>query len=88
MISGHDLDMRQKISTLVDPGLYRRVKLESVRRNKQISEIVGEALESYLATGQPAPTTAGVVAESWGALRFPREHVERILSEEASLLDA
>ena len=80
--------MRQKISTLVDPGLYRRVKLESVRRNKQISEIVGEALESYLATEKGGHTTSGVVAESWGALRLPREQVEQILSEEASLLEA
>ena len=37
--------MRQKISTLIDPGLYRRVKLEAVKTNRQISEIVGEALE-------------------------------------------
>ena len=80
--------MRQKVSTLLDPGLYRRVKLESVRRNKQISEIVGEALESYLATGQPGQTTSGVVADSWGALRLPREQVEQILGEEASLLEA
>ncbi len=40
--------MRKKVSTLLDETLYRRAKLESVVRGKQISEIIGEALEKYL----------------------------------------
>jgi hypothetical protein len=78
--------VRQKISTLVDPALYRRVRLESVRRNKQISEIVGEALQMYLAGNRLAST--GVVAESWGAVPLPKEEVQQILRDEAGLLEA
>lgn len=80
--------MRQKISTLVDPALYRRVKLESVRRNKQISEIVGEALEEYLADNRPGLASTGVVAESWGAVPLPKEQVQQILRDEEGLLEA
>jgi hypothetical protein len=80
--------MRQKISTLIDPGLYRRVKLESVRMNKQISEIVGEALERYLREKGRSPIGSGVVAESWGVLKLSKEEVSRILTEEAGLLEA
>jgi hypothetical protein len=80
--------MRQKISTLIDPALYRRVKLEAVKANKQISEIVGEALERYLDREGRRSHGTGVVQESWGALRLPPRQVERILEEEDSLYDA
>jgi uncharacterized membrane protein len=62
--------------------------VESARRNKQISEIVGEALEEYLdKTGQVAAGLS-VVAESWGALRLPKDRVRQILEEEEGLLEA
>ena len=80
--------MRQKISTLIDPGLYRRVKLEAVKTNRQISEIVGEALERYLQDETRAPHGAGVVAESWGALKLPAREVGRLLEDDDGLLDA
>ena len=82
------LQMRQKISTLIDPGLYRRVKLEAVKTNRQISEIVGEALERYLRDERHAPRGAGVVAESWGALKLPASEVQRLLEDDDGLLDA
>jgi hypothetical protein len=80
--------MRQKISTLVDPAIYRRVKLESVRRNKQISEILGEALEKYLASDRPGLARVGVVAATWGAVPLPKEQVQQILRGEEGLLEA
>ncbi len=80
--------MRQKISTLIDPGLYRRVKLESVRTNKQISEIVGEALERYLQKEGLGHATSGVVAETWGAIKLPADQVMQILEKEESLFEA
>ena len=80
--------MRQKISTLIDPGLYRRVRLESVRSNKQISEIVGEALERYLKEAGHYHARAGVVRDSWAAFPLPAEAVARILTEEEGLLDS
>jgi hypothetical protein len=79
---------RRKVSTLLDEHLFRRAKLESVRRHKQVSEILGEALERYLAETGSRPTTTGVVAETWGVLKLDRRKVNRLITEEASLLDA
>ena len=79
---------RRKVSTVLDDHLFRRAKLESVRRRKQVSEILGEALERYLAeTGNLAATT-GVVAETWGVLKLDRRKVDRLLKNEGGLLDA
>ena len=80
--------MRRKVSTLVDEGLFRRTKLESVRRGKQISEIVGEALESYLGAKTAREGSLGVVAESWGVLALPRAKVKKVLEEEKDLFEA
>ena len=79
--------MRRKVSTLIDEGLFRRVKLEAARQGKQISGIVGEALEQYLGEKGERPTTAGFVTESWGALSLPEADVREILEEEDGLLD-
>lgn len=73
---------------MIDPALYRRVKLEAVKTNKQISEIVGEALERYFQSEGADLKGAGVVEESWGALRWPAAEVERLLEEDGGLLDA
>ena len=69
------------MSTLLDAALFRRVKLEAARRNKQISEIVAEALEQYFEKGG---TRGGsdVVAGSWAALPLDARNVKRILEEE------
>ena len=79
---------RRKVSTVLDDHLFRRAKLESIRRRKQVSEILGEALERYLAeTGNHGATT-GVVAETWGVLKLDRRRVDRLLNDEGGLLDA
>jgi hypothetical protein len=39
---------RRKVSTLLDEHLFRRAKLGSLRQRKQVSEILGEALQRYL----------------------------------------
>ena len=79
---------RRKVSTILDDHLFRRAKLESIRRRKQVSEILGEALERYLAeTGNPRATT-GVVAETWGVLKLDRRKVDRLLDDEGGVLDA
>jgi hypothetical protein len=80
--------MRRKVSTLLDESLFRRAKLESVRQGKQISEIVGEALEGYLGEKSGKEGSLGVVAESWGVLALPRARVKKVLAEEKDLLEA
>jgi len=79
---------RRKVSTLLDEHLFRRAKLESVRRGKQVSEILGQALERYLAKTGSRLATTGVVAETWGVLKLDRGQVERLIGSEEGLLDA
>ncbi|MGH9459663.1 MAG: hypothetical protein ACRD1X_00450 [Vicinamibacteria bacterium] len=79
--------MRKKMSTLIDEGLFRRVKLAAARQGKQISGIVGEALEEYLSEKGERRTTAGFVTESWGALYLPERELREIMEEEDDRLD-
>ncbi len=74
--------MKKKISTILDDALVRRTKIEALRQDKQISEVIGEALETYLAEKGSPRGPGGVVANSWGVLALPRERVDEILSEE------
>ena len=79
---------RQKVSTLLDEHLFRRVKLESVRQGKQVSEILGTALERYLAETGGRLATTGVAAGTWGVLKLDRRKVDRLMADEDGWLDA
>ena len=79
--------MRKKVSTLIEENLFRRARLESARQGKQISQVIGEALEMYLDSKSTLPA-GNVVADSWNALKLPRAQVEKILGEEEGFLDA
>jgi len=74
--------VRKKVSTLLDEALYRRAKLEAAVRGKQISEIVGEALEKYLAEESVPGRGFDVVADTWGSVSLPLRELERIMAEE------
>lgn len=39
---------RKKVSTILDEHLFRRAKLEAARQGKQLSTILGDALDRYL----------------------------------------
>jgi hypothetical protein len=88
LISRYRHDMRQKVSTILDDHLFRRAKLESVRQGKNISQVLGEALERYLTEAGGRRATAGVVAEGWGVLKLDRRTVKRLATEEEGLFDA
>ncbi len=79
--------LRRKVSTILDEALFRRAKLESVRQGKKINQIVAEALEAYLDKGG-RHASAGVVAESWGAVGLDKKRVRKLLLDEDGLLDA
>ncbi len=49
---------------MIEPGLYRRVKLEAARSDRQISQIVGDALEAYLRERPGAASGNDLVEES------------------------
>jgi len=88
MISRYRQDMRRrKVSTILDEHLFRRAKLESVRQRRQVSAILGEALERYL-TDTGSRASSGVVAETWGVLKLNRRMLDRMLQDEEGLLDA
>ena len=79
---------RRKVSTLLDEHLFRRAKLESIRQRRQVSEILGEALERYLTEKSGRLATTGVVAESWGVLKSTPAKIRRLLTDEGGLFDA
>lgn len=79
---------RRKISTLLDEHLFRRVKLESARQGKQVSEILGTALERYLTETNGRNATTGVAANTWGVLKLDRRKVARLMADEDDWLDA
>jgi hypothetical protein len=79
---------RREISTVLDEHLFRRAKLESIRQRRQVSEILGQALEEYLGHKARGRATTGVVAETWRALKVRRRALERILRETGDLLDS
>ena len=71
----------------MDEHLFRRAKLEAIRRRMQLSEVLGEALQRYFEqSGSRAAT--GVVAETWEVLKVDRREVNRLLVEAGSFLDA
>src|SRR5438093_9666896 len=79
---------RRKVSTLLDEHLFRRAKLESVRQGRQVSEILGEALERYLGERGSRQATTSVVADTWGVLKLDRRTIDRLLVHEGGLFDA
>ncbi len=80
--------MRQKVSTLLDTALFRRIKLESVVQGRQINEIMSEALELYLRLKGATGTVSSVVAGSWGVMQLDAGQVKSILEDEDGLFDA
>lgn len=78
---------KKKISTLMDPALYRRVKLESVRRERQISDLIGEAVAEYLDRSTAPLGSGSVVERTWGSLAMDRQRVDELMDEDG-LLDA
>lgn len=74
--------MRKKVSTLLDEALYRRAKLEAAASGKQISEILGEALEKYLEEQRVPGRGLNVVADTWGSIEAPVADVEAIMAED------
>lgn len=72
----------------MDASLYQRIKMESVVQNRQINEIMGEALESYLRERGSAASAGSVVAATWASLPLDRDQVREILEEEDGLFDA
>lgn len=74
--------MKKKISTILDESLVRRTKIEALRQDRQINDVIGEALETYLAEKGSPRGPGGVVANSWAALPLDHERVEGILKEE------
>ena len=79
--------MRRKVSTLLEESLFRRTRLESARQGRQISDIVGEALDRYL-TQADGPGSLRVVAETWSVLRLKPALVKQVLLEEPDVLEA
>lgn len=59
--------------------------MEAALRGKQVSEILGEALEKYLDEAAGPGRSLGVVEETWGSIRVPRNELDEIMDEEGWL---
>ena len=80
--------MLRKVSTQLDEVLFRRVRIEAIRQDRQIGAIIGEAPARYLdESGTPRGPEA-VVAGSWAVLKAPAADVQRIMNEEDDFLGA
>ncbi len=70
---------------MLDRGLFRRLKLESARLGKKMSE----ALEFYRRRSKGIERETGRVFDAtWGSLSVDRETLDELMHEEESLLDS
>lgn len=76
--------MKKKISTIIDDQLFKRTKLEALRQDVQISDVIGEALEAYLAEKGSPRGPGGAVASSWASIPLAKDQVDAILADEES----
>lgn len=80
--------MRQKVNTVMDSALLQRLRAESALQQRDVSEILDDALTLYLQQrGSYVPST-GAVAGSWSAVPLDAALVQSILSEEDGLLES
>lgn len=80
--------MKKKIGTVLDEALFRRTKIEALRQDTPISEVISEALEEYLAAKGSPRGPGGIVASSFGAIPLDRETVEAVLADEETYPEA
>ena len=80
--------MGQSVHAILDDALFRRARLESERQRKRMEDIVKEALQRYLDQQESLQSRGGVVAASWGALKFDKKAVRDLLENEPDFLDA
>jgi hypothetical protein len=80
--------MKQKFSTIIEVGLLRKLRLESVKQGKQINELVSEALEYYLRRPKTPAERPGVVASTWDSMPVDRKTLRKLMQEEESLFDS
>ena len=79
--------MRRKVGTVLDEALFRRARVESARQGRTISEILEEALSSYLER-RGRHEASSVVADTWSVLSLDRARVKQILGDDERLLGA
>lgn len=72
--------MRQKIGTSIRKPLLVQAKLTAARKNKQLNEIIEEALEKYL-EAEKAGKAGSVVRAARGAIPASPQVVKHILEE-------
>lgn len=80
--------MKKKVSTIIDEALFRRTRVEALRQDVQISEVISEALEAYLDQKGSPRGPGGVVANSWAVIPLDLGQVNAILREEESYPEA
>ena len=74
--------MKQKVSTIMDESLLRRVKIEAVLQGRPLSAILEDALKKYLESPPSRPPGYRSVDEMWGAMAASPELIRHVMEEE------
>ncbi|MCH7760549.1 ribbon-helix-helix protein, CopG family [candidate division TA06 bacterium] len=73
--------MRQKIGTVLEKSLIKRLHLEAAREGKPISRIIEEALKAYLdrrkIRGNP-----DIVDATWGTIQISPKELKEVLESD------
>jgi hypothetical protein len=73
--------MKKKVSTIMDPSLFQRAKLEAARQGTSLSAVLEAALEAYFANPDSPQRRHLTVGESWGAMALPADVVREIMEQ-------
>ncbi len=59
-----------------------------MRQEKNLSDVISEALETYLSSKGSPHGVGGVVSASWGVLKIDQKLLRKIMEEEPDWLEA
>lgn len=76
--------VKRKIGTTLDATLYQRAKEMARRQGRSFNEVLGEALERFLAAGASG---ASVVAQTRGTFQVSKNDLRAVLEEDVYGVD-
>lgn len=76
--------MKKKIGTILDEEILYRAKRAALRQRKSLSQILEEALKTYMVflERKPGERTKAVVRETSGAMKIPHKALKAVMEEE------
>jgi hypothetical protein len=77
--------MKQKVGTLLEGEVLRRAKRQAAEEGRSLSDLIQDAIESYLATrlGEPAKREAAYELFCQRPMRLTPEQFRAVLEQDA-----